>query len=56
MGYYEDALEWHGTAIDLSKCGRFRASVYMSCLAGIGYNAIFTELVDIYRNNMEIKE
>jgi len=33
MGYYDDALEWHGTAVDLMKCGRFRASVYMSCLA-----------------------
>ena len=33
MGYYEDALEWHGTAIDMRACGRFRASVYMSCLA-----------------------
>jgi len=33
MGYYDDAQEWHGTAIDLMSCGRHRASVYMSCLA-----------------------
>ena len=33
MSYYSDALEWQGTAIDMKNCGRFRASVYMSCLA-----------------------
>ena len=33
MGYYDDALEWQGTAIDLEACGRYRGSVYMSCLA-----------------------
>jgi HEPN domain-containing protein len=33
MGYYDDALEWHGTAIDMISCGRYRASVYMSCLS-----------------------
>ena len=33
MGYYEDALEWQGTAIDLEACGRYRGSIYMSCLA-----------------------
>lgn len=33
VGYYEDALEWEGTAIDLEACGRYRGSVYMSCLA-----------------------
>ena len=33
MGYYEDALEWLGTAVDLKDCGRYRASIYMSCLA-----------------------
>lgn len=33
MGYYDDALEWQGTAIDLCACKRYRGSVYMSCLA-----------------------
>jgi len=33
MAYYDDALEWQGTAIDMADCGRYRASVYMSCLA-----------------------
>ena len=33
MGYYDDALEWEGTAIDLESCGRYRGSIYMSCLA-----------------------
>ena len=31
--FYDDAQEWLGTAIDLKNCGRFRASVYMSCLS-----------------------
>ena len=33
MGYYNDAEEWHGTAIDMESCGRYRGAVYMSCLA-----------------------
>jgi len=33
MDYYNDALEWQGTAIDMEACGRYRGSVYMSCLS-----------------------
>lgn len=33
MGYYSDALEWQGTAVDMETCGRYRASVYMACLS-----------------------
>jgi len=33
MGYNDDAQEWYGTAIDMVNCDRYRASVYMSCLA-----------------------
>jgi HEPN domain-containing protein len=33
VGYYDDAAEWLGTAIDMKDCGRYRASIYMSCLA-----------------------
>jgi len=33
LGYYDDALEWEGTAIDLEACGRYRGAVYMACLA-----------------------
>ena len=33
MGYYSDALEWESTAIAMEACGKYRGSVYMSCLA-----------------------
>jgi len=33
MDYYNDALEWQGTAVDMEACGRFRGSVYMACLS-----------------------
>ena len=46
MGYYDDAQEWHGTAIDLKNCGRFRASVYMSCLAVECFLKAKVEIID----------
>ena len=47
MGYYDDAVEWEGTAIDMENCGRYRASVYMSCLAVECYLKSKVELVDL---------
>ena len=46
MGYYEDAMEWEGTAKDLESCGRYRGSVYMSCLAVECYLKSRVELID----------
>jgi HEPN domain-containing protein len=46
MGYYEDAIEWHGTAVDLKSSGRYRASVYMSCLAVECYLKAKVEMID----------
>ena len=46
MGYYEDAQEWYGTAIDLKECGRYRAAVYMSCLAVECFLKAKVEMID----------
>ena len=46
MGYYDDALEWYGTATDLKNCNRFRASVYMSCLAVECFLKAKVEMID----------
>ena len=46
MGYYDDALEWEGTAVDLETCSRYRASVYMSCLAVECYLKSKVEIID----------
>ena len=54
MGYYEDALEWQGTAIDLESCGRYRGSVYMSCLAVECFLKSKIEVID--PNNARLKE
>ena len=54
MGYYEDALEWHGTANDMITCGRFRASVYMSCLAVECYLKFRVEMIQ--PNNPRLRE
>ena len=54
MGYYEDALEWQGTAIDLEACGRFRGSVYMSCLAVECF--LKSKVATIEPNNMRLRE
>ena len=54
MAYYDDALEWQGTAVDLEACGRFRGSVYMSCLA---VECFLKSQVDIISpNNPRLKE
>ena len=53
MGYY-DALEWQGTAIDLEACGRYRGSIYMSCLAVECFLKSKIELIE--PNNPRIKE
>ena len=54
MGYYEDAQEWQGTAIDLVACGRYRGSVYMSCLAVECFLKSKVAVID--PNNARLKE
>jgi len=54
VGYYEDALEWQGTATDLEACGRYRGSVYMACLAVECFLKSRVELID--PNNARLKE
>ena len=52
MGYYEDALEWEGTAIDLESCGRYRGSIYMSCLAVECFLKSKIEIIDHSNNKL----
>ena len=54
MGYYDDALEWEGTAVDLETCGRYRGSIYMSCLAVECYLKSKVEFID--PNNPKLNE
>ena len=54
MGYYDDALEWQGTAIDLESCGRYRGSVYMACLAVECFLKSKIEVID--PNNARLKD
>ena len=54
MGYYEDALEWQGTAIDLEACERYRGAVYMSCLAIECFLKSKVAVID--PNNARLKE
>jgi len=46
MSYYNDALEWQGTAIDMETCGRYRGSVYMACLAVECFLKSKVEIID----------
>jgi len=46
MSYYNDALEWQGTAIDMKACGRYRASVYMACLSVECFLKSKVEIID----------
>ena len=52
MGYYEDALEWEGTSIDLESCGRYRGSIYMSCLAVECFLKSKVEIIDPSNNKL----
>jgi len=54
VGYYNDALEWQGTAIDLEACGRYRGSVYMACLAVECFLKSKVEIID--PNNVRLNE
>ena len=54
MGYYSDAEEWHGTAIDMEACGRYRGAVYMSCLAVECFLKSKVEIIEPY--NPRLKE
>jgi len=54
LGYYDDALEWYGTAIDLEACGRYRGSIYMSCLAAECFLKSKIEIID--PNNSRLNE
>jgi HEPN domain-containing protein len=54
MGYYSDAEEWHGTAIDMESCGRYRGAVYMSCLAVECFLKSRVEIIE--PNNPRLKE
>jgi len=54
LGYYDDALEWQGTAIDLEACGRYRGSVYMACLAVECFLKSRVEIID--PNNVRLNE
>lgn len=54
MGYYDDALEWQGTAIDLEICGRYRGSVYMACLAVECFLKSKVEIIE--PNNERLRE
>jgi HEPN domain-containing protein len=53
VGYYEDALEWEGTAIDLKTCYRYRGSVYMSCLAVECYLKSKVEILDPHNEKLQ---
>ena len=52
MGYYEDAMEWEGTAIDLYACGRYRGAVYMACLAVECLLKSKVEVIDPYNKKL----
>ena len=54
MGYYNDAEEWYGTAIDMESCGRYRGAVYMSCLAVECFLKSKVEIIE--PNNPRLKE
>ena len=54
MGYYNDAKEWYGTAIDMESCGRYRGAVYMSCLAVECFLKSKVEIIE--PNNPRLKE
>ena len=54
LGYYDDALEWQGTAMDLVACGRYRGSVYMACLAVECFLKSRIEVID--PDNSRLKE
>jgi len=54
VGYYSDAEEWRGTAVDMEACGRYRGSVYMSCLAVECFLKSRIEMID--PNNPRLKE
>ena len=54
MGYYSDAEEWHATAVDMESCGRYRGSVYMSCLAVECFLKSKVEMIE--PNNPRLKE